>query len=117
TLREWKLVCPKGPLDLVFPNGKGRVESHANIANRGWYSLQVATGLIGGVGRPQYCPHRLQAFFALWGLLRRLSPQLVQALLRHSTKQMTFDVSGHLLPSLEDDHAKFAAGELAVVGS
>jgi hypothetical protein len=29
---------------------------------------------------------------------------------------MTFDVYGHLFPSLEDDHAKFAAGELAVVG-
>jgi len=29
---------------------------------------------------------------------------------------MTFDVYGHLFPSLEDDHAKFAAGELAVMG-
>jgi hypothetical protein len=29
---------------------------------------------------------------------------------------MTFDVYGYLFPSLEDDHAKFAAGELAVVG-
>ena len=30
--------------------------------------------------------------------------------------QMTFDTYGHLFPSLEDDHAKLAAGELAVVG-
>jgi hypothetical protein len=29
---------------------------------------------------------------------------------------MTFDVYGHLFPSLEDDHAKFAAGELAIIG-
>jgi hypothetical protein len=29
---------------------------------------------------------------------------------------MTFDRYGHLFPSLEDDHAKFAAGELALVG-
>jgi hypothetical protein len=29
---------------------------------------------------------------------------------------MTFDVYGHLFPNPEDDHAKFAAGELAVVG-
>jgi hypothetical protein len=27
---------------------------------------------------------------------------------------MTFDVYGHLFPSLEDDHAKFAAGELLI---
>ena len=26
TLREWKLACPKGDLDLVFPNGTGGIE-------------------------------------------------------------------------------------------
>ena len=26
-LREWKLICPKGDLGLVFPNGNGNVES------------------------------------------------------------------------------------------
>src|SRR5262249_39370359 len=31
TLREWELACPKGPLNLVFPNGAGNVEYHANI--------------------------------------------------------------------------------------
>jgi hypothetical protein len=31
--------------------------------------------------------------------------------------QMTYDVCGHLFPSLEDDHAKLAAGELAVLGT
>jgi hypothetical protein len=28
---------------------------------------------------------------------------------------MTFDRYGHLFPSLEDDHAKFAKGEIGVV--
>ena len=41
-LREWRLACPKGDHHLVFPNGNGNVESHANIANRGWYPLQIA---------------------------------------------------------------------------
>ena len=27
TLKEWKLACPKSELDLVFPNGAGKVES------------------------------------------------------------------------------------------
>ena len=31
---------------LVFPNGNGKVESHANIANRGWYPLQIAAGMV-----------------------------------------------------------------------
>ena len=35
TIREWRLACPKGKLGLVFPNGAGRVESLANITNRG----------------------------------------------------------------------------------
>ena len=34
-----------------------------------------------------------------------------------SAIQMTFDTYGHLFPSLEDDHAKFAAGELALVSA
>ena len=31
SLREWKLLCPKGDLGLVFPNGIGKVESYANL--------------------------------------------------------------------------------------
>jgi integrase len=33
-LKEWRLACPKGELGLVFPNGNGNVESHANITAR-----------------------------------------------------------------------------------
>ena len=32
TLREWKLACPKGELDLVFPNTLGKVQPLTNIA-------------------------------------------------------------------------------------
>ena len=39
------------------------------------------------------------------------APKRLQALLGHSSIQMTFDTYGHLFPSLEDDQAKFAAGE------
>src|SRR5215467_9615813 len=44
-LREWKLACPKGDDDLVFPNGRGRIESHQNIVQRAWYPLQLRAGL------------------------------------------------------------------------
>ena len=39
-LKEWKLACPRRErrrLDLVFPNGEGNVEAHANFCNRGFY--------------------------------------------------------------------------------
>jgi integrase len=115
-LREWRLACPKGEAGLVFPNGKGNVESHANIANRGFYALQRSAGLVDEDGKPKYGLHALRHFFASWVIERGFSAKRVQALLGHSSIQMTFDRYGHLFPSLEDDHAKFAAGELAVVG-
>jgi integrase len=115
-LKEWRLACPKGPLNLVFPNGNGKVESHANIANRGFYALQIEAGIVDGNGKAKYGIHAMRHFFASWAIERSFSPKRVQSLLGHSSIQMTFDVYGHLFPSLEDDHAKFAAGELAVVG-
>jgi integrase len=115
TLKEWKLACPKGKLGLVFPNGKGNVANHANIVNRGWYPLQVAAGVTATDGMPLYGLHALRHFFASWAIEQGFSPKRLQALLGHSSIQMTFDVYGHLFPSLEDDHAKFAAGEAALV--
>jgi len=113
-LREWRLACPKGSLGLVFPNGNGNVESHANIAGRGFAPLQRALGLTDAQGRPRYGLHSLRHFFASWAIEQGFTPKRLQALLGHSSIQMTFDTYGHLFPSLEDDHAKFAAGELQI---
>jgi integrase len=115
-LKEWKLACPKGEAGLVFPNGNGHVENHANIANRCFYPLQIEAGMVDADGKPKYGLHALRHFFASWAIERGFSPKKVQALLGHSSIQMTYDRYGHLFPSLEDDHEKFAAGELAVVG-
>src|SRR5262249_36984608 len=41
-LREWKLACPRGELDLAFPNGAGRVEDASNIARRGMIPTPLA---------------------------------------------------------------------------
>jgi integrase len=114
-LKEWRLACPKGVAGLVFPNGRGNVENHANIANRCFYALQIEAGMVGADGRAKYGLHTLRHFFASWAIERGFSPKRLQALLGHSSIQMTFDIYGHWFPSLEDDHAKFAAGEIAVV--
>jgi integrase len=115
-LREWRLSCPKGAAGLAFPNGRGNVESHANIVSRGFYPTQIAAGLVGEDGKPKYGFHALRHFFASWVAERGFSHKKVQALLGHSSIQMTFDRYGHLFPSLEDDHAKLAAGALAIIG-
>jgi integrase len=133
-LREWKLSCPRvgatdeqpGQLVLVFPNGLGKPESHANIVNRGFDPIQVKAGVadrhdtkLDDKGEPvmvaRYGMHALRHFFASWAIEQGFTPKRLQALLGHASIAMTFDTYGHLFPSPEDDHAKFAAGELAVV--
>ncbi len=116
TLREWKLKCPKGGLNLVFPNGRGRVENLGNIWKRCFTPLQRACGIVENGDKPKYGVHALRHFYASWLIEQGFTPKKVQTLLGHSSIQMTFDTYGHLFPSLEDDHAKLAAGELSLVG-
>jgi integrase len=114
-LREWRLACPKGELDLVFPNGAGRVESLANIWNRGLAPAQIASGIINADGKAKYGLHALRHFFASWLIDQGFGPKRVQALMGHSGIQIAFDTYGHLFPQ-DDDHERFAAGKLALVG-
>jgi integrase len=128
TLKEWKLACPRrdGTLGLVFPNGAGKVESHGNFCGRGWYPLQIEIGLTEDTGekdaegkpilRAKYGFHTLRHFFASWLLAEGFSLKKAQGMLGHATMAMTADTYGHLLPDLENDAAKMAAGELALVG-
>src|SRR5690606_24041991 len=51
-LRKWETLCPHSKEDLVFPNWKGAVESHANFTNRGWYALQRACELLDEDDKP-----------------------------------------------------------------
>lgn len=122
TLREWKLECPSGGLDLVFPNSAGNVEYHANIISRGLHPLMVAagvtvpTGKVDEDGKPIVAPkytglHALRHWFASWCINSKadggleLSPKAVQARLGHSSIQMTFDVYGHLFPATDEAQA------------
>ena len=120
TLREWKLICPKGELGLVFPNGIGRVESHANIINRGLIPVQVAAGITTAGGKAKYTGlHALRHFYASWCINRRvdggleLPLKVVQARLGHASIQMTADRYGHLFPR-GDDGTEMVAAEQAL---
>jgi integrase len=115
TLREWKLVCPKGELDLVFPNMLGKVQPLSNIAHRFWRPLQRQAGLVDDKGEPLFNFHALRHFAASLWIELGFSPKRLQALLGHSSVQMTFDRYGHLFPSAEDDHERFARGEVGLV--
>ena len=121
-LREHRLACPKGELDLVFPNTKGNVESYSNIIKNGLIPMMVAAGVVDAHGRAKYTGlHSLRHFYASWCINRRvdggleLPLKLVQARLGHASITMTADRYGHLFPR-GDDGAELAAAEKAFLG-
>jgi integrase len=121
-LREHRLACPKGELDLVFPNTKGNVESYSNIIKNGLIPTVVAAGVVDAHGKAKYTGlHALRHFYASWCINRRvdggleLPLNLVQARLGHASIQMTADRYGHLFPR-GDDGAELAAAESAFLG-
>ena len=36
-LKQWRIDCPKGELDLVSPNNRGKIERMSNIHEHTWY--------------------------------------------------------------------------------
>ena len=118
-LRAHRLACPKGKLDLVFPNDAGNVYDHASIIQRGLVPLMVKAGIVDARGAARYTGlHSLRHFYASWCINRRvdggleLPLKVVQARLGHASIQMTADTYGHLFPS-GDDGAEMAAAERA----
>jgi len=118
-LKEWKLAT--GGKGLVFGNGKGNVESLANIINRGLVPPQVAAGLTNKQGRARYTGmHALRHFHASWCINPKsaggleLTPKVVQERMGHSTITMTMDVYGHLFPR-GDDSEELAAAERSLL--
>jgi integrase len=114
TLKAWQLECPKGKLDLVFPNSKGRVETLPTIHNRVLAPLQKTAGIESPHNGPKYGMHSLRhAAASLW--IEQHPPKRVQYLMGHSTIQMTFDVYGHLWREETETEAA-AALEKRLVG-
>src|SRR5258706_4503456 len=46
TLREWRLLCPKGEAGLVLPTGAGRGEAPSNISQRGLAPILRQTDIV-----------------------------------------------------------------------
>jgi len=112
-LREWKLVCPKGDLGLVFPNKLGRVESHANLAQRGLKPILRAAGIDPG----KYGLHSLRhACASLW-IESGFNPKQIQALMGHSSIKVTFDVYGHLFSDADADQKAAQNVQIRLLGA
>ena len=112
-LKVWKLACPKGELDLVFPTRPGAIMYHRSMLDS-LAPVMVAAGVVNKAGKPKYGLHALRHFFASWCINRKadggreLPAKVVQGLLGHGSIVMTLDRYGHLFPR-GDDRAELAA--------
>jgi integrase len=119
-LKVWKLACPKGEQDLVFPSSTGQIEHHANML-RSLLPVMIDAGVVDKHGDPKYALHAFRHFFASWCINpkarggRELPAKVVQGLLGHSSIVMTLDVYGHLFPR-GDDRAELAQAAAALLG-
>src|SRR5450631_2454427 len=124
-LKQWRLDCPKGELDLVFPNNRGKIERMWNIHEHTWYPLQIKCGLTVDTGRKdaegnpvlghRYGFHMLRhAAASLFIAYLGWTPKRLQTVMGHSAINMTFDLYGHLFENIEADRADMAKIEAAV---
>jgi integrase len=118
-LKVWKLACPKGELDLVFPTRTGAIIYHRSMLDS-LAPVMVAAGVVDRHGKPKYALHAFRHFFASWCINRKadggreLPAKVVQGLLGHGSIVMTLDRYGHLFPR-GDDRAELAAAASALL--
>jgi integrase len=119
-LTKWKLQCPKGALDLVFPSEAGTVLGYKTFAYQMEGAFRAAH-VVDKSGRPKYSPHDLRHFFASWCINprsaggRELQLKQVQEWMGHSSITITMDIYGHLFRG-KTDKAEIEASEGALLG-
>jgi integrase len=67
-----------------------------------------------GEGRAKYGAHAFRHFFVSWLIDQGFNVKRISVLAGHSSPVVTLTIYAHLLPA-DDDHEKFAAGEVALV--
>jgi len=109
-LDEWRIKCPHGPHDLVFPNGAGNPENHGNLLRRGFYPGLRRAGI------KQVRFHDLRHTFASLLIATDQHPKYIQSQLGHSSIKITMDTYGHLMNPTNNQAAEKLAA-LALGGS
>jgi len=131
-LKKWKLKCPKGEFDLVFPNSEGNVEWHTNLILRGLHPILLDAkvtrpAITNGkpardkngkpIVEPKYSGlHALRHFFASWCADQELSPKQVQKLMGHSNIAVTMDTYTKVFPADDSVAGRLKEAENALLG-
>ena len=110
-LREWRLRCPRGNFNLVFPNTAGGMMNPPDYLRLCWYPLLAACALSG-----RYEFHDLRHVAASLWIEQGATPKRVQAIMGHSSIRVTFDTYGHLFTDSDADQALVAGAERSLLG-
>jgi integrase len=95
-LRPWRLRCPKGELDLVFPDGEGGPLHHSSVDKCGLGPALRRAGL------RRVTLHSLRHGYASALIGSGASVKVVQRLMGHSNVQMTLQTYAHMMPGDDD---------------
>lgn len=98
-LKKWKLACPPGELDLVFPTSIGTPQSSSNVLRRQFFPALRKAKL------PKIRFHDLRHTYASLLIDQGEHPKYIQNQLGHSSIIMTMDVYGHLMKTVNQDAA------------
>jgi integrase len=116
-LKQWQLECPRGKLNLVFPNTVGNIETMRNVHGRMWVPLLLKCALINEGGKPRYNFHKLRHAAASLFIKHLGSPKRVQAIMGHASIRMTYDLYGHLFEDHDADREAMKKIEAAIVAA
>jgi integrase len=98
-LKRWKIRCPAGKLDLVFPTTVGTPEDATNMLRRRFFPALRRAGL------PQIRFHNLRHTYASLLIDQGEYPKYIQVRLGHSSISVTMDIYGHLMKDVNQKAA------------
>jgi len=93
-LKEWRLKCPPGKLNLVFPNSEGGIQDGDNMSKRRFLPVLRRSGV------SQIRFHDLRHTYASLLLAENVPGKYIQMQLGHSSIQVTMDRYSHLMPEV-----------------
>ena len=98
-LKEWKLACPKGELNLVFPTSKGTPINHNNLVNRYFRPALEAAGI------DLIRFHDLRHTYASLLIDQGENIKYVQTQMGHANPMVTLNIYAHLLKRTNQESA------------
>jgi integrase len=93
-LERWRVACPPGELDLVFPSEKGTPEDATNMVRRRFLPALRRAKL------PKIRFHNLRHTYASLLIAQGEHPKYIQSQLGHSSINVTMDIYGHLMDTV-----------------